>query len=74
MDNTTFNSKEEKHDHFVRSFADRRRQVVGDCLSAKNDVDVYNSKSEMPPVQFVLHFTNDVEELQLLQKPLPKAA
>ena len=74
MDHTTFNTPEEKHDHFVRSFADRRRGVVGDCLSAKNDVDVYNSKSGMPPVQFVLNFTKDVEELQLLQKNQPKAA
>jgi hypothetical protein len=74
MDHTTFNSKEEKHDHFVRSFADRRRQVVGDCLSAKNDVDVYNTKSGMPPIQFILDFTHDVEELQLLHKRLPDAA
>lgn len=74
MDHTTFNSKEEKHDHFVRSFADRRRQVVGDCLSMKNDVDVYNSKSDMPPVQMVLDFSKDIEELQLLQKQPAKAA
>jgi hypothetical protein len=74
MDNTKFATPELKHDHFVRSFADRRRQVVGDCLGMKNDVDVYNSKSGMPPVQMILDFTQDVAELQLLQKQLPDAA
>ena len=53
-------------DHFVRSFAQRRQQIVGDCFQLKTDVDVYNAKnSEQPPIQVPLDFTYDVEELQL---------
>jgi hypothetical protein len=52
--------------HFVRSFAQRRQQIVGDCFQLKTDVDVYNGKSaEQEPIQVVLDFTYDVEELQL---------
>ncbi len=57
-------------DHFVRSFADRRRQVVGDCLQLKTDVDVYNDKNSAEEIiQMPLDFTQDVEELQLLNRP-----
>lgn len=53
-------------DHFVRSFAQRRQQIVGDCYQLKTDVDVYNSKCpDMQPIQMPLDFTLDVEELQL---------
>ncbi len=53
-------------DHFVRSFAQRRQQIVGDCYQLKTDVDVYNSKSPaMQPIQVPLDFTLDVEEMQL---------
>lgn len=53
-------------DHFVRSFAQRRQQIVGDCFQLKTDVDVYNSKSPaMQPIQVPLDFTLDVEEMQL---------
>lgn len=53
-------------DHFVRSFAQRRQQIVGDCFQLKNDVDVYNAKdSRQQPIQVPLDFTYDVEELQL---------
>ncbi len=53
-------------DHFVRSFAQRRQQIVGDCYQLRMDVDVYNSKSPaMQPIQVPLDFTLDVEELQL---------
>jgi hypothetical protein len=61
-------------EHFVRSFADRRRQIVGDCLQLKTDVDVYNEKHpKLPCIQMVLDFTEDVAELQQLVD-LPKAA
>lgn len=54
------------HDHFVRSFAQRRQQIVGDCFQLKTDVDVYNEHREpREPIQIVLDFTLDVEELQL---------
>jgi hypothetical protein len=55
--------------HFVKSFAQRRQQIVGDCYQLKTDVDVYNSKqSDLPPIQMHLDFTLDVEELQLPYK------
>lgn len=61
-------------DHFVRSFSQRRQQVVGDCFQLKTDVDVYNSKnSQQPPIQIVLDFTDDVEELQMPFKTLQAA-
>jgi len=54
------------HDHFIKSFAQRRQQIVGDCFQLKTDVDVYNSKNvEQRPIQVPLDFTLDVEELQL---------
>lgn len=53
-------------EHFVRSFAQRRQQIVGDCYQLKTDVDVYNMKDRaQEPIQIVLDFTYDVEELQL---------
>lgn len=56
------------HVHFVKSFAQRRNQIVGDCLQLKTDVDVYNDKRQPDePVQMPLDFTLDVEELQ--QRP-----
>jgi hypothetical protein len=60
--------------HFVKSFAQRRQQIVGDCYQLKTDVDVYNDKNaDRPPIQMQLNFTLDVEELQLPYK-LKKAA
>ena len=60
------------HSHFVRSFAQRRQQIVGDCLQLKTDVDVYNDKLEhTEPIQIPLDFTLDVAELQ---QPLKRAA
>lgn len=61
------------HDHFVRSFAQRRSQIVGDCCQLKTDVDVYNdTRRPNEPVQVVLDFTLDVEEMQ--PKPQKDAA
>jgi hypothetical protein len=57
------------HEHFVRSFSERRRGIVGDCLQLQNDVDVYNDhRKPSEPVQTNLNFTYDVEELQLPYK------
>ena len=54
------------HEHFVKSFAQRRQQIVGDCLQLATDVDVYNEqRTPVEPIQIVLDFTLDVEELQL---------
>jgi hypothetical protein len=53
-------------DHFARSFAQRRQQIVGDCFQLKTDADVYNAKNPLlKPIQIPLDFKYDVEELQL---------
>lgn len=53
------------HSHFVKSFAQRRQQVVDDCVQLKTDVDVYNDKrTPAEPIQVPLDFTLDVMELQ----------
>lgn len=60
------------HSHFVRSFSQRRQQIVGDCVQLKTDVDVYNDKRvPVDPIQVPLDFTLDVAELQ---QPLRKAS
>ena len=49
--------------HMVKAFAQRRKQIVGDCAQLKIDVDVYNEKhADEPRVQLVLDFTDDVAE------------
>lgn len=56
-------------EHFVKSFAQRRNQIVGDCFQLKTDVDVYNAKNPTQrPIQIPLDFSYDVEELQLPYK------
>jgi hypothetical protein len=53
------------HPHFVKSFAQRRQQIVGDCVQLKTDVDVYNEKRKpIELIQIPLDFTLDVMELQ----------
>ncbi|WP_347989818.1 hypothetical protein [Methylomonas sp. AM2-LC] len=53
------------HEHFQKSFAQRRSQIVGDCFQLKTDADVYNENIKPnDPIQIVLDFTFDVEELQ----------
>ena len=51
-----------------KAFSQRRRQIVGDCLQLKTDVDVYNDHHhDDEPIPLELDFTRDVEELQLGQ-------
>ena len=53
------------HEHFVKSFARRRQQIVGDCFQLKTDADVYNDQRRPEaPIQVVLNFKNDVEEME----------
>jgi hypothetical protein len=53
------------HEHFVTSFAQRRQHIIGECYQLKTDADVYNDRrSPVEPIQIVLDFTLDVEELQ----------
>ena len=60
------------HEHFLKSFAQRRQQIVGDCFQLKTDADVYNDhRKPRELIQIVLDFSLDVEELQI---PYKKAA
>ncbi len=55
-------------DHMERAFAQRREQIVGDCLQLKTDVDVYNDMNTdcgHASIQLVLDFTEDVAERML---------
>lgn len=53
------------HAHFVESFGQRRQQIVGDCYQLKTDADIYNEhRQPVEPVQIVLDFGVDVEELE----------
>lgn len=57
------------HEHMEKAFAQRREQVIGDCLQLKTDVDVYNDMNKAnPPIQIVLDFTEDVMERQTLRE------
>ncbi len=58
--------------HMVKAFAQRRQQIVGDCLQLKTDVDVFNAtRSFDEPVQLVLDFTDDIAELQVWVPEIP---
>ena len=64
------------HEHMEKAFAQRREQIVGDCFQLKTDVDVYNGLTgspEMPRIQMVLNFTEDVAEREE-QRKLGRAA
>jgi hypothetical protein len=58
------------HSHMERAFAQRRDQIVGDCLQLKTDVDVYNdmNRDKQPEIQLVLDFADDVKERQSLDE------
>lgn len=58
------------HEHFLKSFGQRRQQIVGDCFQLKTDADVYNDRRRPArPIQVVLDFTRDVEELKHIHAP-----
>ena len=52
------------HDHMAKAFAQRREQIIGDCVRLRTDVDVYNDliRGQYPTVQLILDFTDDVAE------------
>ena len=54
--------------HMEKAFQQRRRQIVGDCHQLKTDVDVYNEANKgTEPIQVILNFTQDVEEMQRIE-------
>lgn len=49
--------------HVVKNVGQRRRQVVGDCVQLRVDVDHYNAAHPgEEPLQLLLDFTDDVAE------------
>ncbi len=55
-------------DHMERAFAQRRKQIVGDCYQLKTDVDCYNDvHDEQEPIQMILDFTMDVAEIEIME-------
>lgn len=60
--------------HMQVAFQLRRRRIVSECKQVKTDVDSYNdSHPDERPIQMVLNFTRDVEEMELSEirvKPL----
>jgi hypothetical protein len=50
-------------EHMELAFAQRRQQIVGDCIQLSIDVDVYNGRNaDKEPKQIVLDFEDDVNE------------
>jgi hypothetical protein len=54
-------------EHMQISFAQRREQIVGDCVQLKTDVDAYNERNpKSDPIQLELDFTEDVAERRII--------
>lgn len=56
------------HHHMQMAFLLRRRRIMSECKHVKTDVDSYNDAhfAEVP-IQMVLDFTKDVEELETFE-------
>jgi len=53
--------------HMMVAFAQRRKQIVGDCRQLKADVDSFNeNRSRQEPIQMTFDFTLDLLELELV--------
>jgi hypothetical protein len=61
------------HEHMEKAFAQRREQIIDDCVQLKVDVDAYNdiNKGKRPEIQLVLDFTDDVSERELISSNVP---
>lgn len=54
--------------HMIQAFGQRRKQIVGDCHQLRLDVDHYNSaRTDEEPIQLVLDFSEDIEELLIAE-------
>ena len=52
-------------EHMLAAFQQRRKQIVGDCVQLKADVDVYNSRNpDQEPIQTIFDFRDDVAEAE----------
>jgi hypothetical protein len=53
------------HSHMERAFAQRRKQILGDCRQLKSDADSYNdNRRPEQPIQVVFDFSLDLAELE----------
>ncbi len=57
------------------AFKQRRRAILGDCRQLNLDVDSFN-ENRVPddPIQLIFDFTNDLLELNALEKAAANAA
>ena len=56
-------------EHMATAFQQRREQIVSDCCQLKRDIDSYNENQNTgSAIQFVLDFTYDVMEMELLNE------
>jgi hypothetical protein len=56
-------------EHMAVAFQQRRQQILGDCRQLKADVDSFNeNRSVRDPLQLVLDFTEDVAELEAIDR------
>ena len=61
--------------HMEIAFAQRRRAVLGDCHQLKLDVDSYNdNRIPNEPIQMSFDFTNDLLEMEALERAEESAA
>lgn len=52
--------------HMQMAFQLRRRRIASECKQVKTDVDIYNgAHTDEMPIQMVLDFRRDVEEMEL---------
>ena len=55
--------------HMQKAFAQRRKQIVGDCHQLKVDTDHYNDiHTNETPIQMVFDFTEDLAEIEALEE------
>ncbi len=55
-------------EHMVGAFAQRRKQIVGDCHQLKTDVDCFNIlRPSEEPIQMVIDFAKDVQEIEAME-------
>lgn len=51
-------------EHMKLHFSQRRRQILGDCVQAKRDLDSYNENYNLgPPLQMNFDFSEDLAEM-----------
>lgn len=61
--------------HMEVAFKQRRRAILGDCRQLNLDVDSFNeNRAPHNPIQLIFDFTNDLLELDALEKAAATAA